>query len=111
VFDGGYGLEFTGTSTRPITGNTIQMGEVRGGKCVFSNFATNNVVKNVGFVGPRPTQGSLFGVWGDSKYGPPVADQPVITNFAGNPGIEYPPNTSGDTVRFARLLDGWTEHD
>jgi hypothetical protein len=57
VFDGGYGLQFTGSSSRPVTSNTIQMGEVRGGRCVFSPYANGNVMKNVGFVGPRPTPG------------------------------------------------------
>jgi hypothetical protein len=63
-------------------------------------------MKNVGFIGPRPAQGSLFGSWG-SPGSPAIDNQAVITNFDGNPGIEYPPHASGDTIRFARLLDGW----
>jgi hypothetical protein len=108
VFDGGYGLRLSGDAQHEVTGNTILMGEVRGGRGLFFGNATGNTMRNVGFIGPRPTQGSRFGIWGDS-VSPPVMNEPVITNFANNIVDYQPPN--GGTVKFARLLDGWQPTD
>jgi hypothetical protein len=110
VFHGGYGLQFSGVdATHPVSNNTILEGEVRGGRCQFNANATGNIMKNVGFVGPRPTQGSVFAVWGDPNpdFDPPVTGQAVITNLSGNQQIDYDPQTGAGTIKFARLLDGW----
>jgi hypothetical protein len=113
VLDGGGGIQIVGDDAHAVYSNTVEQGEVRGGRCRLEN-ATENYMRNVGFIGPRPTQGSEFGAWGnpDPNIGPIVTNQAVITNFAANPGIDYPPHVPAPgTIRFARLLDGWTDHD
>ena len=92
-----------------MTGNSFLEGEVRGGRCVLGQFARDNIMKNVGFIGPRPAQGSLFGSWG-SPGSPAIDNQAVITNYDGNLGIDLPPHVPAPgTIRFSRLLDGWTQ--
>lgn len=108
VMDGGFGIELGGGLQQ--TNNTFLEGEVRGGRCILDVSATNNVMQKVAFIGPRPTRGDLFNDVANT------APQHVITNFANNPGIDFnpnppPPPAPQPTVKFARLLDGWTPTD
>jgi hypothetical protein len=105
VIDGGTGIRLDADpSTSQQTLNKFIDGEVRGGECVFLAGATGNDMQNVAFVGPRPTRGALFNHVADP------APRAVITNFASN-SVDYDPVTHQGTVRFARLLDGWTATD
>jgi hypothetical protein len=102
VLDGGFGVELAGGLAQ--TDNTFLDGEVRGGRCILDDSATRNIMRNVAFVGPRPTRGNLYTHVADP------APSPVISNFSNNPSIDYIPVNAG-TVKIARLLDGWTVHD
>jgi len=104
LLEGGDGIVLNGLIQPPVpmTGNVFQDGEIRGGRCVFGAGAFGNTVTNVGFIGPRPTRSNQFNV--AAGRDPP---QPVITNFDQNLVDYQPPNLG--SVRFARLLDGWTE--
>lgn len=116
VFDGGVGIELAAeeNSETEQTGNYFYEGEVRGGRCIFGPTATGNTMEHVGFIGPRPTRGALFGATWTTPSPPAVQDPPltgvaVITNFANNPDVDYdPPN---GTVQVVRLLDDWTATD
>jgi len=100
VLDGGSGIVFGGGQTQ--FDNTLLDGEVRGGRCALDQSATRTVMQRVAFIGPRPSRSNQYNDVADPS---PTA---VITNFAQNPGIDFPPYANPGTVKFARLLDGWS---
>src|SRR3954470_15538319 len=106
------------------TANTFILGEIRGGRCLFAKnppTAHGNTISSVGFTNPRATRGSdFFAPWTlvvppppDTPYQyPGDSDQPVITNFANNPKVDYKTNNHDQgTVQVLRLLDGWVATD
>lgn len=101
VLDGGSGIVLGGGQTQ--IDNTFLDGEVRGGRCALDQSATNNVMRRVAFIGPRPSRSNQYNDVADPS---PTA---VITNFSQNPAIDLPPHTGEGTVKISRLLDGWME--
>jgi hypothetical protein len=103
VIDGGGGIFLSTDSASPQRFNVFEDGEVRGGRCVFDPAATENTVRNVAFVGPRPTRSNQFNQVAGTL---PLA---VVTNFANNL-VDFQEPDAG-SVKFSRLLDEWKETD
>ena len=67
----------------------------------------DNAMNMVAFVGPRPTRGNRF-----TEVPAAINGVAVIRHFDANrKGIDYDPISGAGTVKFSRLLDGWTPTD